>query len=457
MDFFLWRITALMSTFRSTLGSLTTYTQPRTRTALVVVTAISSIFVFSVPALADCWVAETGVGGHAVVPRETLPDTYPSSESALTAVTQHVVNQVLGVQRCIVELPDTSHPSEIISSYETANNACEPISGGPPTVCTRSIGFRGSSGYYCQAGSSVLFTQIQVRRFLPGDLPCRGTLTLKLSRPDDSSEDNTVLDKIEPAKEAMLVAKVYDQNNQLVPNVGVKLVLEAKQNSGGHHHPDDTVAVRTGTMNGQQIFTGNTGPSGLQFSYRAPSVSGDYKIVASCTDGKNCTQDGPDTVWVGVKGLEPIVPASDSASGPLYVLIGQDNYHPDNHYLTPKANGRLQQLASRYRERFPNDPPLYLNDASLERGGLFDIYYDYADKYGVRHERNAEGWWTPPHAEHRKGTVIDVRANQAAGAVPSRNHQILMDLARDIGVDAGLHSPGTANQHFHIRLMGVAE
>jgi hypothetical protein len=145
-------------------------------------------------------------------------------------------------------------------------------------------------------------------------------------------------------------------------------------------------------------------------------------------------------VWVGIKELAPLYETH------LYKLVGSDDVHPNNHYLTIAATGSVVWLAELYRTRFPSDPVLHLNDASLERGGLFDI------KYTARTQ-----WWTPPHEEHRKGTVIDVRANDAPGAVPSQNHSMFIDLARDIGADAGLHSPRTDNQHFHVRLMGVAE
>lgn len=383
-------------------------------------------------------------------------EIWPDTSTAFQALEDFTASRLIGAQCGFVYPPSTISridKGHVRISMVTSGRVGDPQTGVTIGYSQTFAGFN-QSGEYCS-----VYVELEILDGTHFGRPqCQQNYSIKLSPLSGSAESGTILTSIGPDKSTgSLVAKVYDQNNQLVLNVGVQLTLEAKQNSGGHHHGDNSVAARTGTMQGQQVLTGNTGPNGLQFSYKAPSVSGDYKIVASCADGKNCTQEGPDTVWVGVKGLEPIIPASDSASGPLYVLIGQDSYHPDNHYLTPLAMGRLQQLASHYRERFPNDPPLYLNDASLERGGLFDSYYDYVDKYGVRHERNAEGWWSTPHKEHRRGTVIDVRANQAAGAIPSRNHRVFMQFTRDIGAAAGLHSPGTDNQHFHIRLMGVAE
>jgi len=98
-------------------------------------------------------------------------------------------------------------------------------------------------------------------------------------------------------------------------------------------------------------------------------------------------------------------------------------------------------LAELYRARFPNDPELRLNDASLERGGLFDI------KYPARTQ-----WWTPPHKTHRRGSDIDIRANEFVhtDAVPHRNYFEFEEIAIDVGCKAGMHSEFTTNQHYHV-------
>lgn len=283
---------------------------------------------------------------------------------------------------------------------------------------------------------------------------------IKLAPRTGFPKSSAIVASAEPGKTTNLVAYVYNQKGQSVSSAKVKLEVDVVPNSGGHQHDDDrrhteymgklASGIGTVTQNGK-VLTGVTDASGLAFTFTAPLPAGDHKLKATCTD-RTCTSQGPDTVWVGIKGLLPIPTAST-----VYLLENRDGQHPNNHYLTSEAEDRLLRLADRYHQRFPADPVLYLNDASLERGGLFDIYYNFTDANGVQHERNAEGWWKPPHEEHRRGTVIDVRANQAAGAIPSRNHRVFMQFARDIGADAGLHSPGTANQHFHIRLMGVAE
>lgn len=283
--------------------------------------------------------------------------------------------------------------------------------------------------------------------------------TIRLSSTDTASATGSIVSSVEPGKGANLMAYVYDQNGQLVPNVGIKLKLSAVEKSGGHHHGDNSAVERTGKLssgaqgavvsdNGK-VLAGNTGAGGFAFSFSAPAVAGDIEIKAKCTDGKNCKQEGPETVWVGIKELLPIPTAST-----VYLLENRDGQHPTNHYLTREAEDRLLRLADLYHQRFPADPVLYLNDASLERGGLFDSYWKNPEKGTKR-----TVWWTPPHREHRRGTVIDIRANGAKGSIPvdDEHFRTFEDLAEKLHIQAEIHNPGTSNQHYHVRLMGVAE
>lgn len=262
------------------------------------------------------------------------------------------------------------------------------------------------------------------------------TYFVKLSRADGSSLNNTILDKIEPGKLTTLVAKVYDRNNRSIPNVDVQLSLEAKHGSGGHNHGDDTVVLRTGALNGQKVLTGKTDSNGFQFKYKAPDVSGDVTIKASCISGNSCPLQGPDTVWAGIKDLIPL-PANNN-----YMLIGKTDTHSDNHYMTYGASIKLMQLADLYRRRFPGDPLLHVNDASLERGGLFDLSSNWSDKPNG-------------HELHRRGTEVDIRANpdfNPSTAIPAgKNFEIFEEIVLRIGGGAKIHSPGKPNQHYHVK------
>jgi hypothetical protein len=95
-------------------------------------------------------------------------------------------------------------------------------------------------------------------------------------------------------------------------------------------------------------------------------------------------------------------------------------------------------------------PVLYLNDASLEWGGLFDVNGN---------------WQTGYHSKHRMGRVIDIRANTAPGAMPEGNFIKFRNLAAKIGINtqtphcskgrsyAADKCAGDENRHFHVLLL----
>lgn len=296
---------------------------------------------------------------------------------------------------------------------------------------------------------------------------------IKLSLPNGVSESASFLTSVEPTdmfsrasgkNATYLIARVYDQNGQMVPNVNVQLTVDVKPNSGGHQHDDiDRHTEYMGQLASPQgiaeqsgkVLKGNTGAYGLAFSFTAPEPAGDHFFTAKCTDGKTCTLQGPDTIWVGVKDNGQLL--TRLPDSPLWVPVGVKNIHPDNHYLTRAALSRLTLLAQAYHDQFPTSPVLRMNDASLVRGGVFDIDVDpYTDKNGNYHSRTLGGqpghWWTAPHAEHRRGTVIDIRANGASDAIPSKNYRQFEDIVNRLGMNYLFEK-----NHFHVRLTGIAE
>ncbi|MCR4346922.1 MAG: hypothetical protein NUV55_06945 [Sulfuricaulis sp.] len=391
----------------------------------------------------QCWVGELGgntIGVHSLGP-------YPDRDAILAAAKFKMDELLLGKpynDHCYPINPSLP----FISTQMTCNtvncdiDSCDYRTG----VCTPWISVRTiwASSELANCNLASLYAHNDALSSKPSPA-CAGSYTIRLSPGNNASETALILTSIEPDEATDLVAKVYDQNNQLVPNVVVKLALEAKQNSGGHHHGNDSAIARTGTLAGQQVLTDNTGPSGLQFSYKAPSVAGDYKIKATCTDGKNCQPEGADTVWVGVKNLIPL-----SGQNSVYRLIGQNQQHPDNHYLKSTALNRATVFAAFYQAKYPNTAVLYLNDASLERGGVFDISLD----------------WKSPHFEHCHGTIIDIRANGGEGAlnITSDNDPMiekLKEIGRVAGVEPDFEIPKDKEgnrlwnlRHFHTYLMG---
>jgi len=228
----------------------------------------------------------------------------------------------------------------------------------------------------------------------------------------------------------------------------IALAVDVITHSGGHQHDQGRRPQHSGTVsfNGSDTTDAN---GDVSFTFTAPAPAGDHTITAQCSDGSCGTDTG--SVWVGVQGLVSLYETH------LYRLVGSVGVHPSNHYLTMAGTGAVVQLAELYRAEFPSDPVLRLNDASLERGGLFDIYYDYVDSNGVRHERNADGWWTSPHSEHRRGTVIDVRANGTVTAIPQRNFAEFQDLLLSLGMAWIPEHLNQSGGHYHVRLLGVAQ
>lgn len=277
--------------------------------------------------------------------------------------------------------------------------------------------------------------------------------TIRLSTDKDEVEDENTITSVEPKhntrpkkNEAELLAQVYDKNGEKVPNVKVKLELSSIEDTGGHieeHHtkrPNNQKGKLVNKVTGAnssndgilQGTTDSVGFSRFAFRFEAPEVAGDYKIVASCID-RICTQVGPDLVWVGIKNLDALF-TSD-----YYNLIGRTDPHPDNHYMTFNARVKVSSLAFLYNDIFPDDPVLHLNDASLERGGLFDL---------------ASNWTIiPGHETHRFGNIIDIRFNPQVNpdsAIPLNNRFEFFDLVSQVGGRAEIHSPNTDNQHFHV-------
>lgn len=249
----------------------------------------------------------------------------------------------------------------------------------------------------------------------PADCPDQYTLSLKI-----------VPGQVEPSGSADIIATVKDGQGQPKSGAQVSIKVDVEANSGGHDHHDATRPK--GSLSGG----GSTGADGtVSFTFGAPEVSGTHTFTAQC-DSPACTNN-PVTAKIEVKvdGL-----AALSASQ-LYTFIGANDQHSDNHYLTPTATQNLMKIIEEYNATYPTSR-LHLNDASLKWGGKFDI----------------AGNWAGDHAEHRRGVVIDIRANGEIGSIPLIIFPAFEQIAKDkAGASAELHSSGT-NRHFHVRLLG---
>jgi hypothetical protein len=248
---------------------------------------------------------------------------------------------------------------------------------------------------------------------------------------------------IEPGKSLPLQATVIDSDGQPAAGVSFHLKVDAVPQSGGHLHGDDNAVERRGTLSGiGPEITPTTAANGIAgFTFDGTAVSGILKFTAWC-ENRTCSQQGPNTIDVKIEGLEPL-PAWPG----LYGLIGSypdgnNSPHPGNHYLTPAAIENAQWLAIIYATEYSSAPRLLYNDASLEWGGVFDL---------------RKNWYTP-HAEHQRGTVIDVKANHTPVGIPEENYDGFEWMVKSFGGNPLYHKPGEPTpEHYHVRLMGRKE
>ena len=238
---------------------------------------------------------------------------------------------------------------------------------------------------------------------------------------------------------------VTDCDGSPVPDVAVKVVASAEVLSGGHSHtegrPTGAISDRVpaSKTDGSMDFTGRSDDAGrIELEFIPPEVSGTHMITAGCTE-ISCFEPEMDlSIDVKVADLTQLAPSEH------YVLIGDKPEHPSNHWLTVASERKVQDMVSLYSV-LQGTGRLCFNDGSLETGGLFDVSYD----------------WQPSHYTHRKGTVIDVRANGRDGCGP------IDAVDRDLFRLAALFSDARAvyeefvsapdSNHFHVVFDGVSE
>jgi hypothetical protein len=268
--------------------------------------------------------------------------------------------------------------------------------------------------------------------------------------------------EVEPGSSREVVVRVENAKQAPQSGVRVKLEVDVDETSGGHAHggADRDKGSLSGSAScdppvkncATEItdFDGNA-----NFTFKAPVVSGEHTVTAACISPA-CDNTDSGKIYVKVPELHEI-PADPA----LYVLIGGEanKKHHDNHYLTSSALDQLFVLVINYHVRYPNEPVLHLNDASLVWGGQFDI----------------DGDWDTPHVGHQRGVAIDIRANEADGNIPASLFDSFRDLVsttktilsgRVISAVAKMHCSagrdpakdncnGDNNRHFHVNLLGV--
>jgi hypothetical protein len=264
------------------------------------------------------------------------------------------------------------------------------------------------------------------------------------------------LSEIMPGAPDTVVVRVTKAANEPKSDVTVRLKVDVEENSGGHDHHDDQRPK--GTLSGaacdppeKHCATAITNSDGLaSFSFAAPPVSGTHNFTAACVS-HTCSGSPSKIVNVKVPGLEPI------PDSPFYrpITPNRDTNHPNTHFLKPEASAKLQAIAKSYYEatyllRDGWLPNVMLNDASLKWGGVLDCFMTC---------RNSVPWGAS-HSEHRKGSVIDIRARVPATNNPNPDTLLyenkFIRAAQDAGADP--HLEGSENgRHIHLRLFDIQE
>lgn len=263
-----------------------------------------------------------------------------------------------------------------------------------------------------------------------------------------------------PSTALPLYAVVKDQNGLVQSGKQVSLTVSVQtgtdgvpDGNGGHIHKDNRPKGKFACSSvwdpGSETATCalTTDGSGKDpFIFIPTAVSGAHTITATCSD---CGNTATAPVNVKVDNLitipaSPLYALSDS-NGVIGAIPGK---HTDNHYLTSSAITKLKQLASIYIAVNPG-AKLYLNDASLVWGGLFDV---------------GSTPWVSPHSLHDKGRSLDIRAANSGpnneGSVPATFFLKFVSHAQQKGFNIGLHCKNSTdtnyclgqpnNRHFHV-------
>jgi hypothetical protein len=298
--------------------------------------------------------------------------------------------------------------------------------------------------------SAVPYRYSATRKTCEREVP--DTLTITLSGGTEVEPSNG-----EDKRTLPFIATVIDQSTQKPTTNSVEVRISLKVNdpkSGGHDHGDSTrprggIAEEKVCASDNECWKKKTVNGAVVFNFNAPEASGTYTISATC-EGCSNTATKPVDVKVNESkdpGWDHLTASSD------YALVGGETgkKHHDNHYLTATASAHLKRLVREYNLAYPAGPVLYLNDASLVWGGRFDI----------------SGNWAGDHKNHRKGVVIDIRANQDPTAIPQARFDDFEKFAKANKAYASLHCAFSGpyvcpaclldtgpNRHYHVRLLG---
>ena len=192
----------------------------------------------------------------------------------------------------------------------------------------------------------------------------------------------------------------------------VKIRLARLSGSGGHNHDG---GGPTGTISPSSFTLRDPYPQNVRSIFRAPEACGTIRQ-------KVAVGGGPSIIGyndVLISGLTAL-PASTGLT-----LTGKTTRHPSNHWGTPDLVQALRALGRAYYLEFQTN--LFINDMSLQTGGLFDI----------------QGAWAPPHQTHRTGRDVDINRS----SMTSAQRTFFTTTAESLEFRVELHPPNPPHWH----------
>lgn len=197
-------------------------------------------------------------------------------------------------------------------------------------------------------------------------------------------------------------------------------------NSGGHmagSPPNQHIHV-----NGLPAGTfGPNPPEGMQPGYVQSTYTAGIYSQIEMLRARACDVDANGLgIFVRVPNLVTITPSSE------YNLIGQNEWHPENHYLTSATKIILLITIAYYNSSEGVSSRVGINDCSLIWGGKFDIAHNWTQ--------------TGSHISHRLGRTVDLRYRD----LTSHERTTLQQWLSYFNGTWAIHDPGTSNAHYHV-------
>ncbi len=236
------------------------------------------------------------------------------------------------------------------------------------------------------------------------------------------------------------------------------ILLKGIPRTGGHNHDPlpplggwvtGTTPVeifsRGDTLRGVRAATDTAGR--FEIRYESGEVSG-LRLVEVRLGRRRDTATTPfairETLRVRVEGLAELGP------GRGYALVGETATHPQNHYGRPFLRNWIRHLAQRAQEEMGEF--LYINDMSLEGGGLFDVCGTFNPSTSCL---SSAGLPVSGHVQHRWGDQVDLTATHARGEGPehSRFVKLMKEVARHLfGRNSAVYYRYHA-RHYHVTVV----